>query len=57
MLVYKFPGSMIEYLEGKTYDFKTIEESQLDEVKVDGWASTPDEAELLSIVGQVKAEA
>ena len=48
MLVYKYPGTMIEYLEGKAYDFKTIEESEIDTARTDGWGATPDEAEILS---------
>ena len=48
MLVYKYPGTMIEYLAGKTYDYKTIEESFLDEVRAEGWGATPNEAEVLA---------
>jgi len=36
---------MIEYLEGKTYNYKIIDKSDGPAALADGWSLSPDEAE------------
>jgi hypothetical protein len=44
--IYKFPGTQIEYLEGKRYDYQIVDDDGELEA---GWALTPDDAELLRV--------
>ena len=49
MFVYRYPGDHIEYLEGKTYDIKKVDDGdELTDALVNGWALSPDEAEALT---------
>jgi len=42
MFVYQFPGTQIEYLDGKTYNIKTLlPHEEIEE----GWFNSPQEAE------------
>ena len=49
MFVYRYPGDQIEYLEGKSYDIKKVDDGdELTDALVNGWALSPDEAEALT---------
>jgi len=46
--VYKYPGTDIEYLDGKTYDYKIIGDHELEDHLSEGWSETPEQAELFA---------
>jgi hypothetical protein len=48
MIVYKFPGYQIEYLDGKIYDIQDVEGDNLASAIANGWAESPDKAEKIA---------
>lgn len=43
--LYKYPGNMIEYLDGKRYDIKKVDDHEVEQHLKDGWSLTTEEAE------------
>ena len=50
IFVYKYPGTMIEYAEGKQYDFKYIPDTERDAAIDEGWSLSPADAEAANVV-------
>jgi hypothetical protein len=51
---YKYPGTQIEYLDGKMYDINQSSEDEL--MLADGWSLSPEEAEALTAKKPMKKE-
>jgi len=47
-LFYKYPGSQITYLDGKTYDLREVPEYEEAQALAEGWSRSPDEAEIVA---------